>query len=120
MQHHGGHSGFNLGSLGSSLLGLGLGYLGGAALGNGPNPNGYGGFPGYGGFGGGPVQGYNPYGPGPSSGLGYPPVSGPGYPGFGPNMNMYGQQLQPPPGISGYGSWSPSEYGLPNPNLGLR
>jgi hypothetical protein len=109
--------------LGSGLLGLGLGYLGGAALGNVQNPWGYGGVPGYGGFGGyggGPIQGYTPYGSGLGGGLGYPPVGGPGYSGFGPNMNMYGQQLQPPPSISGYGSWSPSEYGLPNPNLGIR
>jgi hypothetical protein len=82
-QHHGGGhlgSNFNLGSLGSGLLGLGLGYLGSGLL-NGPGQGGYGfggygGYPGYsgiGGYGGGPAQGFNPYGPGVGGGIDYPP-----------------------------------------------
>ncbi|MEH7307576.1 hypothetical protein [Neobacillus drentensis] len=117
--HHGGHGGhsgfnFNLGSLGSSLLGLGLGYLGGAGFANGAKPGGYGygGFPGFGGFAGAPIQGF---GPSLGGGLGYPQTSTLSYTGPGPNKNLYGQ-FQPKPGYnySGYGSWSLEEYGLPS------
>lgn len=105
--HHGyqSNSGAGLGALGS-LLGFGLSYLGSGIM-KGPVPGSFGG---YGGF---PPPNPGPYGYSPgSAGYGFPGISPASYPGIAPAS--LGSYQQPYPHFSGgYGTWSPSEYGIP-------
>ena len=67
----------------------------------------------FGGYGGFPPPNPRPYGYDPgSAGYGFPGTSPASYPGIAPASLGYYQQ--PYPHFNGgYGTWSPSEYGIP-------
>ena len=91
--------------MGLSYLGTGL--LNGAA----PAAGGYGGYGAYGALPPNPNPGPYGFGPGIPAGYGHPGAAPAPYLGLTPtNYGAY----QPYPNYSGgYGTWSPSEYGIP-------
>ncbi|MEH7416533.1 hypothetical protein V7266_14695 [Neobacillus drentensis] len=108
--HHGyhghpSHSGAGLGALGS-LLGFGLSYLGAGGM-KGTLPGSFGGDGGF------PPPNPGPYGYGfGSAGSGFPGTVPAPYSGLSPaSLTSYPQPFSSFSG--GYGTWSPSEYGIP-------